>query len=62
MRDEQRLITLRAITKAAVGETSIGHLNMMHPRQRAINVLGSLTWSQQIEYYLYHSYKRHYLN
>jgi len=62
MRDEQRLRTLRAVTKAAVGTTPIGFLAAMEARERAVRILGSLTWAQQMEYYLYHSYKRQYLN
>lgn len=62
MRDEQRRRTLEAVTKAAVGATPIGFLGAMEARDRAMWVLGSLTWAQQVEYALYNSFHRKYLN
>lgn len=53
---------MEAVTKAAVGTTPIGFLGAMEARDRAIRVLDALTYAQQIEYALYNSYHRKYLN
>lgn len=66
-RDQARLLELRARTEAITGYPGGSNIPMpvlreMHKTLQAQWILSNLTWAQQVEYGLYNSYRRVYLN